>query len=308
MVRKRRQKIKANPKISVIIINYNRKDEVLKLIDLLNRQTYRSFEIIIIDNCSADNSADEIQKKHPQVKLIKLSKNMGFVALNLGMKKAKGDIFLMLDNDVEVELDFCQRVVEYFKNNPDVDAVAFKVVNVNSENRRTAPYRKPKSASGSETTIINGGAGAIKREVFDRIGGLNEAYFIYANEFEYGARALDAGFKLRYFPDIAVDHMEAFSGIRRSGKSSFFVGRNWIYFLYEFIPFKDLLDFMPFSSKIFVESSARAPQKIRYYLLGVIVGLLTCWRVVPKRRKLSPEVLRKVRGGILGTNGFVYPW
>lgn len=300
--------MKSNPKISVIIINYNRKKEILNLCGMLCKQTYSNLEIIIVDNCSQDSGVDEIQKKYPQVKLIKLSKNLGFVALNLGMKKAKGDIFLMLDNDVEVELNFCQKVAEYFKNNPDVDAAAFGVINVNSGNKRTAPFRKPKSASGFETTIINGGAGAIRKKVFQRIGGLNEAYFIYGNEFEYGARALDAGFKLRYFPDIAVDHKEAFSSVRKSGKTAFFVGRNWIYFLYQFIPLKDLFDFLPFSSKIFIEGSVRAPRKIRYYLWGAVVGLLTFWKIVPKRTKLSEEVLRKVKGGILGINGFVYPW
>lgn len=300
--------MKFNPKISVIIINYNRKTEILNLIDLLNKQTYRNVEIIIVDNHSTDGGVDEIQKNHPQVRLVKLSKNLGFGALNIGMQKAKGDIFVMLDNDVEIELELCQKVVDYFNSNPDVDVLNFKVININSDNKRTIPHKKQKSPSGFEATVINGGAGAIRKEVFKKIGGLNAAYCIYANEFEYGARALDAGFKIRYFPDIFVYHKEAFSNIRKTGKSSFFVGRNWVYFLYEFIPLKDLIDFIPFSSKIFIENIAKAPRKIRYYIFGVIVGLLTFWRIIPKRRKLSPDVLRKVKGGILGTNGFVYPW
>ncbi|MFC1790429.1 glycosyltransferase family 2 protein [Patescibacteria group bacterium] len=308
---KKPTKLKPKPKISVIIVSYNRKEEILKLIDSLSRQTYPVFEIVIIDNASTNNPVPLIRKKYPQVKLTPLSKNTGFGATNLGLKKATGDLLMMLDNDVEVKSDLCQQVVAYFENNPEVGSLAFRINHYNSSHPRKIPHRSLKNKKGQEiweTTIINPGAGVIAKDLYEKIGGINADYFIYGNEFEYGARALEAGFKLRYEPAIVVRHKEAASNIRKSGKSSFFVGRNWIYFLYEFIPFRDLLDIFFFSSRAMVENSARTPQKTRHYLRGVMTGMLTCWQVIKKRRKLSGAVLKKVKAGILGTDGFVYPW
>lgn len=293
----------------MIIVSYNRKAEILKLISFLTKQTYPAFEIIVIDNASVDNPAALIKKRYPRVRITQLSRNAGFGVTNLGLRKAKGDLLMMLDNDVEVKKDLCQQVVSYFKKNPEVGSLCFRLDHYNSTHPRKIPHRKLKGKEvGWETTIINPGAGVITRDLYQRIGGMNADYFIYGNEFEYGARALEAGFKLRYEPMILVRHKEAASDIRKSGKSSFFVGRNWVWFLYEFIPFKDVLDLVFFSSKMMVENSRRSPPKTRHYLWGAVIGLLTCRRVVKKRRPLSGEVLKKVKAGILGTDGFVYPW
>lgn len=295
-------------KISIVIINYNRKTEILKLLQVLSRQTYKNTEIIIVDNNSQDGGAEAIQKKYSRVKVIKLTKNLGIGGLNIGLEQAKGDILLMLDNDAMVEKNLCQEIIEYFKLNPQIDAINFKVDNHRPGHQRTIPHQSPKKAFGFPATAISHGAGAIKRRVFAKIGGFNSYYFIYGSEFEYGARALNAGFKISFYPAIVVDHKEAFSQIRQSGKSSYFVARNWVYFLYEFIPLKDLVDFMPFSSKMLAANSSRDWRKMGYYILGALVGLLTCSLIIPQRTKLAGQVLSQVKGGILGTHGFVYPW
>ena len=66
-----------NPLVSVIIVTWNRKDDMLETLDALQNQTYSNLEVIIVDNGSSDGTADVIRKKYPNYKLIYLSSNVG---------------------------------------------------------------------------------------------------------------------------------------------------------------------------------------------------------------------------------------
>ncbi|MDA1079990.1 MAG: glycosyltransferase [bacterium] len=106
--------MKKLPFASIIIVNYNGAHLLGKCLDSLNKSSYpkKSFEVVVVDNCSRDGSRQLIKQRFPQVKLIGLSENKGFAAgNNEGLKYAKGDYILLLNSDTEVDPEWMQEMV-----------------------------------------------------------------------------------------------------------------------------------------------------------------------------------------------------
>ena len=119
---------------------------------------------------------------------------------------------------------------------------------------------------------------------------------------------LEQGFETRFFPQIIIKHKTGPSDLRSTGKSSYYIARNWLYFLAEFIPLTEISSFLPFFGKNMIKQSIKKPLKLRYYLLGTIMGILTLWRILPRRKTVRPDTLKRIKAGILGINGYVNPW
>ena len=94
-------------KISVIIVNWNRKELLHACLNSLAAQIFNDYEIIIVDNGSTDGSNEMIREEFQQVRLIELGKNTGFCfANNVGIKEAHGEYIALLNNDTEVDIDW----------------------------------------------------------------------------------------------------------------------------------------------------------------------------------------------------------
>ena len=105
-----------NPLVSVIIVTWNRKDDILDALNALVRQTYKNLEIIVVDNGSSDGTSNEIKKKYPNCNLIILSSNLGCEeGFNVGMVNSNGDILIFLDSDAYFEDDGIFKIIEKFK-------------------------------------------------------------------------------------------------------------------------------------------------------------------------------------------------
>lgn len=114
-------------RISVIIVNYNGKDLITNCLKSLEDQSFKNFEIIIIDNGSIDGSLNEIKKYldrssiAPFIKLISLNKNAGFGGGNLeGLKQACGEYIALLNNDTEPDERWLGELVTAMDNDPTI--------------------------------------------------------------------------------------------------------------------------------------------------------------------------------------------
>lgn len=112
--------------ISIIILNYNGKKWLKKLLDSLFSQTYKNFEIIFVDNDSNDDSLDFVKNNYTdaRLKIIKSKKNLGFAGgNNLGITNANGKYILLINNDTWLDNDFLEKLFAFYKNN-NFDIVA----------------------------------------------------------------------------------------------------------------------------------------------------------------------------------------
>lgn len=197
---------------SFVIVNYNRKDDLLvslaKTKELINPNA-DVYEIIVVDNASIDGSPAAIREKFPDVIVIKNTVNTGAPAWNLGFAAAKGDYFIIIDDDSHIEYGL-DEAFDYMDKNPDVGVLALNITN--------GPYQtKDWGWKGNQELLGFFGCGAIlRRETYQKVGGYADWIFLYVNEFEYGLRCIDKGYKIRYFENSSVNHRA--SAVNRSNK------------------------------------------------------------------------------------------
>lgn len=187
-------------KASFVILNYNRKKELLVTIsktkDLI-KNNQNDYEIIVVDNASSDASAAAVKESFPDIILIENKINNGIVGWNDGFKVARGRYFIVLDDDSHMETGL-EDSINYLDNNPNVGILA---LNITGGSYETSEWNHLDEAIG----FIGCGA-IINRRLYEKIGGFAEWLFVYGHEWEYGIRCINAGFKLRFFKYSAVVH------------------------------------------------------------------------------------------------------
>ncbi len=195
---------------SFIIVNYNRKEEILLTISktletIAGRLS--DFEIVVVDNASTDGSADAIRQQYQQVILIENPTNTGAPAWNLGFARATGKYFIILDDDSQIDGGL-EGALSFLDDHDDVGVLA---LNITGGAFQTSQW----SNLGEYAGFIGCGA-IIKKELYDKIGGYADWIFLYTNEYEYGIRCLEAGYKILFYKDCHVTHRT--SSINRTNK------------------------------------------------------------------------------------------
>ncbi|HEX8104365.1 MAG TPA: glycosyltransferase [Solirubrobacteraceae bacterium] len=193
------------PEVSVLILAYQRRDEVdntlTKLRDALEHPQ-RGIEIIVCDNASTDGTAEMVAERHPGVRVIRSPENIGAPALNLGFAQGRGDWFLILDDDCYIEGDALVRALAAGREH-DADLISFAVVS-----GKDRGYRFDRDY---QLGLLGfwGCAFLISRRAYEQVGGYDPEIFIWGNEPELTLRTLNAGFRHLYFPSVVAIHMKA---------------------------------------------------------------------------------------------------
>ena len=167
--------------ISIVIPTYNVSKFMPGLLDSIFRNKVDDMEVIIVDDCSKDNTV-EIARKYP-VEVIVLEQNGGPArARNIGVEAAKGDIIFFLDSDVLVMDGTVKEVEDYFKNAPSAQCV-IGICATEPLNKGFVPkymamfeYIHLLGVPGNKVSVFAPRCGAIKKELFQRLGGYREKY------------------------------------------------------------------------------------------------------------------------------------
>ena len=124
-------------KAIVVIPNWNGKDFISECLDSLTIQTYKDFEIIVVDNGSTDGSKELIKQKYPEVSLIELDKNYGFAGgVNAGIKKALAGgakYIVLFNNDAVADKNWLKRLIEVVETNPLAGIITSKLLRLDKK-------------------------------------------------------------------------------------------------------------------------------------------------------------------------------
>lgn len=249
------------PETSVIIPNWNGRDLLDTCLSSLRRQTYRNFEIIVIDNGSSDDSIQFIESFYPEVRVVKLQENKGFcVAVNCGIKLAWGKYVALLNNDTETHPEWLRELVKALEENPGVGFCASKMVNFFERNKIDNAGDKL-SFYGSivgKNEIDSGqydqprflfsacaGAAIYRREMFEDIGLFDEDFFAYYEDIDLGMRAQLRGYKCLFVPTALVYHIHQATSDRMPTKRFIYAQRNIIFVHLKNMPLVMLLKILP---------------------------------------------------------------
>ena len=238
------------PLVSVVILYYKRRENVEQSIVSVLRQDYGRFEVILVDNHSEDDLREWIRDRAFDVRLVELPRNLGACGgRNAGLRAAKGEIVVLLDDDVSFpSTRELSQVVETFKGHPNFDVLALCVCDpVTSELRirewcHPRPWRES-SRSEFETSWFGEGASALRRRVFDVCGLFYEPLFYGAEGCDLILRILDHGFRILYTPQIRVWHWAAQQG-RSAHRQYYYFTRNYLWIAFKDHRFWDGLRFL----------------------------------------------------------------
>jgi hypothetical protein len=209
--------------ISVVVVNWNRKELLRACLASLARQTGVSFETIVVDNGSTDGSA-EMAGGEFQTRVIRNSGNRGFCAANnQGIAAARGEFIALLNNDAEAEPGWLAALARACDKEPEVGMAASKIlvwedprridkaghlIFPDGQNRGRGAGAPDVGQFDREEEVLwpDGCAALYRRRMLDQIGGFDEDFFAYGDDAELGLRARIAGWKCRYAPDAVVRH------------------------------------------------------------------------------------------------------
>lgn len=211
-------------KASVIIPNWNGQELLEDCLKSLQNQSYKNFEIIVVDNKSSDQSVLYVTQNFPEVRIIKLNKNYGFAkAINEGVKVSGAEYVIFLNNDTAVDKNWVKNLVECVASHNGIISVNSKLLNfynkkiidgvgilineagqaksIGWQEEDHGQYEKEQYIFGA-----TGGASLFKRLDFIKVGGFDENYFMYSEEVDFAFRAQFLGYKSIYCPKAIVYH------------------------------------------------------------------------------------------------------
>jgi len=223
--------------ISVIIVSWNVRDLLLRCIDsVYERSSGKDYEIIVVDNASADGTAAEVKTRFPAVRFIECRENLGFPkACNLGAKHSRGRHLFFLNPDTELKEKALDTLFAFLEENGNVAVAGAKLLwpdgSYQDSYRRffgvmfsifevfEFHYYFPKNRAArhslydlevfmepAEVDWVVGAAFAVRREIFEKAGGFDEKIFMYAEDTDLCRRITDQGGKVYFVPGAEVIH------------------------------------------------------------------------------------------------------
>ena len=195
-------------KISVVVVNFNGKRFLDDCLSSLSVQTYKDYEVIVVDNASRDGSVEHIRSRFPWARIVENKVNLGSTGgNNSGIREAEGEFIVTLNNDTSVEKDFLERLAGPMSD-PGIGMCGSKMLYPNGKINSTGLCLSRSGASwdrgASEEDLgqydrqeeIFGacaGAALYRRKMLDEIGLFDEDFFIFMEDIDLTLRARCAG-------------------------------------------------------------------------------------------------------------------
>lgn len=194
----------ALPLVTAVFLAHNRKDELREsLRRMLDESGYPAerFELVVVDNASADGTVEMVRTEYPAVTVVETGANLGAPGWNEGFKIARGDYVLILDDDAYLPAGALEQAVRA-AGEQDAGLVSFAVASSYDESYRFNDEYI--------TGLLSywGCAALVSRAALDELGGYDPNIFIWANELEFTMRLLDKGFAHLHLPDVVAVHMK----------------------------------------------------------------------------------------------------
>ncbi len=232
--------MKKNPDLSIIILNYNTKDLLIKCLTSLEKVKKEvDFETIVSDNGSTDGSVEMIKSEFPLVKIIQGDQNIGFAKGNNRAKKlAEGKYVLFLNSDTVVQDGTLEKSIDYIEGEPKVGALTCKIVLLNGEldkdARRSFPtpwvafthfsgldrvfpksklfakywYGYLSADETCEVDVLQGAFFMVRKNILDEVGWFDEDYFLDGEDIDLCWKIKEKGWRIVYYPKVSIQHIK----------------------------------------------------------------------------------------------------
>ncbi|MCX6765403.1 MAG: glycosyltransferase family 2 protein [Candidatus Moranbacteria bacterium] len=232
--------------LSFIIVNYQSEKYLENCISSIKEKVLSvDYEIIVVNNDNGNLEA----KLANEIKVIKSEENIGFgAANNIGAREAKGEILCFLNPDTKVISEDIKSLLDEFDKNDKLAIIGPKLLSDKNEVQwwcagkevtvwsiilNNLGYRRDKKIWESSKKIkcawVSGAAMFIRREVFEKLGGFDEKFFMYFEDIDLCKKVRIAGYKVLYYPNFAIKHFggRSFSLDRKAQKCYYYKSQKY---------------------------------------------------------------------------------
>lgn len=314
------QKVDGSMKVSIVIVTWNKKNLLKRCLESLNKQSYKNFQIILVDNGSTDGTINFIKKYYPRIKIVAFQKNLGFSkGANEGIKTSKSEYVILLNNDTIVDEDYIKnllktmnrlkfkgycgcapKMIDFFDRNVLVSA-GDMMNDVGQSFPRGLDENKDSFNKGEEVFLVTGGASIFRRKVFEEIGFFDEDYFVYGEDSDWCFRAQLAGYKFYYEPKALVFHQCRATTKNMSKVIDYFEFRNMTITILKNFPLKLLfkkwrfvtIPLVHFNTIFYMAIKGCLKEAIRadFWIITHLIRIIKERLLIQSKRKVSIDYL-----------------
>jgi hypothetical protein len=242
------------PAVSIIVLHYSGREDTLACLRSLEHLTYPNASVIMVDNSSTDGTVAAVRSTQPKVTVLETGANLGFTGgNNVGIRYAldhSADYILLLNNDTIVAPDFIDLLVEVMEDDPAVGVTGPMIYYYSAPDTIWSAGGRIDWARGATTMIgvnevdksqfgvsprqvdfVTGCAMLVRRDVWEKVGLLDDQFFMYYEETEWCVRASRMGYKIMLVPAAMIWHKISVEARAASPRTYYYMTRNRLLFL-----------------------------------------------------------------------------
>jgi GT2 family glycosyltransferase len=222
--------------LAIIVVTFNAREDALACLASVHAHPpARAWEMVVVDNDSSDGTPEALTNRWPEVRVIRLPENVGFAAANnRGIRAARGQLVLLLNSDTLVSAGQLEALCVALETSPDSGAVGPSLIDGDGQQELSyGPMLSPTGelrqklrgrilARGTTwlgrrlaremrtrrfVDWVSGACLLVRREAAERVGLLDERYFMYCEDVDFCAALRAAGYRILYAPEVVVTHL-----------------------------------------------------------------------------------------------------
>jgi hypothetical protein len=247
------------PRASIIIVNYNGRQHLEGCLRSLLGGTDGADELIVVDNASTDGSAERVERRFPDVRVIRNRTNLGYGhGNNVGARRARGQFLVFLNPDTVVEPGWLEPLIKTLESDPHAGLATSRILLLSDPDRvntcgndvhltgltlcRGMGKERAAFTTQEQVSAVSGAAFAMRSELFEALGGFDTSFFMYMEDTDLSWRARLAGYGCLFVPQSVVYHDYA---LHFGPRKTFYQERNRYLMLLKSLRWPTLLLLLP---------------------------------------------------------------
>ena len=281
-----------NPVLSVVILNYNRKDELRRTLTDVLAQEGLTPEVVVVDNASADGSQAMVRAEFPSVRLLALPENIGIRARRKAAEAATGRYIVMYDDDSGPSAPRSMAcIVDFFDRRPEASALCTAIYRTRSSYFETWNWEafavSGDAQEGYEGLFVHGSGTAYRREHLLKTDAFDNDLFWGDEEFDAALSLIAHGYRIFYWPTVVTNHRASLSN-RSKGRFYRRVTRNH---LLTFLKYFDTPQVLEYSFKEIFYQMLLSRLYFPFVLCGALEALPRAGRARDGRLRIPVSLL-----------------
>jgi len=301
------------PTVDIVVCAHNNKEITSQCLDSLLSLSYSNFKIILVDDCSTDDSVGFLRDRYPSITIVENKKNLGAAKTRSnGIKLSKAKYIVTMDNDATLSSDWLTIMVKLMESDKEIGQAGGKVLSFDdpkilAEAGVSMQFRgkgypiglgKPaldeKYNKTREVLCVSTASMIVRRKALDDIGGFCDTYYYGYEDTDFSLRINIAGYRVIYYPEAISYHMLSTTVNQTIGKKRvYYWMRNRLLIMFRNYELKNLLKYLPANLRFTAGDCFHHPERFIPVLLGWFWIIFYLPSIVWQRRKINN--FRKVK-------------